>query len=100
MTFNEKKSIIDELKKYICKNLIGKQVTIRFNNTEYTGIIINETKNSFVMAFNDQKQRKTFIKRAIEIKIDKEFLPGKYFIGTLEKRLMSVIYCKENPLVD
>ncbi|MEM1988538.1 MAG: hypothetical protein QXR30_04470 [Candidatus Woesearchaeota archaeon] len=98
MIFNEKRDTILELKKYINANLIGKIVTIRYQNKEFNGILINETKNLFVLEI-DNKIKK-FVKNEIEIKIENHFLKGKYFVGTLEKRLSLEIDYKENKILD
>lgn len=98
MIFDEKRNTILELKKYINVNLIGKKVTIKYQNKEYAGILINETKNLFVLEINDKLKK--FLKNEVEIKIENQFLKGKYFLGTLEKRLLLEIDYKENKILD
>jgi len=101
--FDENKEIIEELKRLINKNFVGKEIEIEFMNRLHRGIVINETKNTFEI-IEDEKIKK-FIKNAIKfrVKIDEKWskmVKGKYFTQRLEERLRQKVIFFKNPLLE
>ncbi len=99
--YDEQKEIIKALKKLINKNLIGKEIEIKFINKTHKGILINETKNTFEIIEN--RKIKKFIKNAIKFRIKlnewSEWINGKYFTQTLDERLRQKVIFYDNPLL-
>jgi RNase P/RNase MRP subunit p29 len=68
------------------KELIGLKARILFNNREFTGTIINETKNMLYLQ-TENNQIKKFIKKNTEIHTKNNKIMGKDIIKRPEDRI-------------
>jgi RNase P/RNase MRP subunit p29 len=67
------------------EELIGKKVTIIFNQKLHKGTIINETKNMIYL--KNIKNTKKFIKNTIKITYDDKIIDGKEIIKRPQDRI-------------
>ncbi len=96
----EERDVIEALKKIMTYNFIGKPLTLYLNSKKYSGIVLDETKNTFVLKIDHSV--KTFLKPSIliEFKLGERVVkvPAKY-IDSLENRILRKVKYRDNSLL-
>ena len=67
--------------------LIGEKAEIKFNDKNFKGIIVDETKN--MLSLETKNKIRKFIKKTIEIKINNKIIQGKKITKRPEERVKS-----------
>ncbi|MBD3204601.1 hypothetical protein GF327_10000 [Candidatus Woesearchaeota archaeon] len=73
-------------KNHYREKLIGADAKIAFDNKNFKGKIIDETKNTISLKTPDNKIKK-FIKKNIKIKLKNSIIDGKYITRRIEDRI-------------